>query len=194
MTNLFQKHYEEDVLELDEIRKAPLSPHELSEAGLNHKDIDDYFILVKELYCELLLFNCQPEMIKVNKVYPNQVKEKFTKLIEFCFLKGLFDRATFEHFKGDKYCCPMDDLSLDAWRFVEYKSAIAIDSLDDFRLKLEDFLAAKSYSWYLDLRRYGGTTHSGFGLGFERMVMYLTGISNIRDVVPYPRTFGDMKY
>jgi asparaginyl-tRNA synthetase len=50
------------------------------------------------------------------------------------------------------------------------------------------------YSWYLDLRRYGGTTHSGFGLGFERMVMYLTGISNIRDVVPYPRTFGDLKY
>ncbi len=50
------------------------------------------------------------------------------------------------------------------------------------------------YSWYLDLRKYGGTTHSGFGLGFERMVMYLTGISNIRDVVPYPRTFGDLKY
>jgi asparaginyl-tRNA synthetase len=52
----------------------------------------------------------------------------------------------------------------------------------------------EDYSWYLDLRRFGGTTHSGFGLGFERMVMYLTGISNIRDVVPYPRTFGDMKY
>ena len=50
------------------------------------------------------------------------------------------------------------------------------------------------YSWYLDLRKYGGTTHSGFGLGFERMVMYLTGISNIRDVLPYPRTFGDLKY
>ncbi len=50
------------------------------------------------------------------------------------------------------------------------------------------------YSWYLDLRRYGGTTHSGFGLGFERMIMYLTGVSNIRDVVPYPRTFGDLKY
>ena len=52
----------------------------------------------------------------------------------------------------------------------------------------------EDYSWYLDLRRFGGTTHSGFGLGFERMVMYLTGISNIRDVVPYPRTFGDMTY
>ncbi len=52
----------------------------------------------------------------------------------------------------------------------------------------------EDYSWYLDLRRYGGTTHSGFGLGFERMVMYLTGISNIRDVVPYPRTFGTCEY
>ena len=50
------------------------------------------------------------------------------------------------------------------------------------------------YSWYLDLRRYGGTTHAGFGMGFERMIMYLTGISNIRDVLPYPRTFGDLKY
>ncbi len=52
----------------------------------------------------------------------------------------------------------------------------------------------EDYWWYLDLRRYGGTTHAGFGLGFERMVMYLTGIANIRDVVPYPRTFGDLKY
>ena len=52
----------------------------------------------------------------------------------------------------------------------------------------------KDYSWYLDLRRYGGPTHSGCGLGFERMVMYLTGVSNIRDVVPYPRTFGDLEY
>ena len=52
----------------------------------------------------------------------------------------------------------------------------------------------EDYSWYLALRKYGGTTHSGFGLGFERMVMYLTGVSNIRDVVPYPRTFGDLKF
>ena len=52
----------------------------------------------------------------------------------------------------------------------------------------------EDYSWYLDLRKYGGTTHSGFGMGFERMIMYLTGISNIRDVLPYPRTFGDLKY
>ncbi|MBE6772443.1 MAG: asparagine--tRNA ligase [Ruminococcaceae bacterium] len=50
------------------------------------------------------------------------------------------------------------------------------------------------YSWYLDLRRYGGVKHSGFGLGFERLVMYLTGISNIRDVIPFPRTTGSADF
>ena len=43
------------------------------------------------------------------------------------------------------------------------------------------------YQWYLDLRKYGTTPHAGFGLGFERLVMYLTSISNIRDVIPFPR-------
>ena len=42
--------------------------------------------------------------------------------------------------------------------------------------------------WYLELRKYGGVKHSGFGLGFERLIMYLTGMSNIRDVIPFPRT------
>jgi asparaginyl-tRNA synthetase len=46
------------------------------------------------------------------------------------------------------------------------------------------------YSWYLDLRRYGSVKHAGFGLGFERLLMYITGISNIRDVMPFPRTPG----
>ena len=44
------------------------------------------------------------------------------------------------------------------------------------------------YWWYLELRKYGGVTHSGFGLGFERMIMYATGMGNIRDVLPFPRT------
>ncbi len=50
------------------------------------------------------------------------------------------------------------------------------------------------YGWYLDTRKYGGTTHSGFGLGFERMIMYLTGVANIRDVVPFPRTVSNLEY
>ena len=49
----------------------------------------------------------------------------------------------------------------------------------------------KDYDFYLDLRKYGSTRHSGFGLGFERCVMYLTGMSNIRDVLPFPRTVGN---
>ena len=52
----------------------------------------------------------------------------------------------------------------------------------------------EDYWWYLDLRRYGGTKHAGFGLGFERMVMYLTGVSNIRDVLPHPRTVGSADF
>ena len=49
------------------------------------------------------------------------------------------------------------------------------------------------YGWYLDLRRYGGVKHAGFGLGFERMVMYVTGVANIRDVLPFPRTTGSLE-
>lgn len=52
----------------------------------------------------------------------------------------------------------------------------------------------EDYSWYLDLRRFGGTKHAGFGLGFERLIMYITGVSNIRDVLPFPRTTGTAEY
>ena len=55
-------------------------------------------------------------------------------------------------------------------------------------------LNPEDYWWYLDLRRYGGCRHAGFGLGFERMVMYLTGVSNIRDVIPHPRTVGNAEF
>ena len=55
-------------------------------------------------------------------------------------------------------------------------------------------LSENDYWWYLDLRRYGSCPHSGFGLGFERMMMYLTGISNIRDVLPFPRTPNNCEF
>ena len=53
---------------------------------------------------------------------------------------------------------------------------------------------ASQYKYYLDLRRYGGCHHAGFGLGFERLVMYLTGVDNIRDVLPHPRTVGNADF
>ena len=48
-------------------------------------------------------------------------------------------------------------------------------------------LREEDYWWYLDLRRYGTVPHSGFGLGFERLLLYVTGMANIRDVIPFPR-------
>ena len=55
-------------------------------------------------------------------------------------------------------------------------------------------LDTKDYWWYLELRKFGGTKHSGYGLGFERLIMYLTGISNIRDVIPFPRTVSNAEF
>ena len=54
----------------------------------------------------------------------------------------------------------------------------------------KDGLDVEAYGWYLDLRKYGSVPHAGFGLGFERMLMLATGVQNIRDVIPYPRTPG----
>ncbi|HZX21505.1 MAG TPA: amino acid--tRNA ligase-related protein, partial [Clostridia bacterium] len=55
-------------------------------------------------------------------------------------------------------------------------------------------LDKREYWWYLELRKYGSTRHSGFGLGFERAIMYLTGMSNIRDVISFPRTPNSVEF
>lgn len=55
-------------------------------------------------------------------------------------------------------------------------------------------MKAEDYWWYLELRKYGGVKHAGYGLGFERMIMYMTGMSNIRDVLPFPRTVGSCEF
>ncbi len=70
----------------------------------------------------------------------------------------------------------------------EERLEILEQRMRDFGLDFED------YWWYLDLRKYGGVKHAGFGLGFERLIMYLTGISNIRDVIPFPRTVNSAEF
>lgn len=55
-------------------------------------------------------------------------------------------------------------------------------------------MSTEGLEWYLNLRKYGGCVHSGFGMGFERLLIYLTGVENIRDVIPYPRTPGNCEY
>ena len=65
---------------------------------------------------------------------------------------------------------------------------------DLLKKKMEELGNDKELAWYLDTRRYGGCRHSGFGIGFDRLLMYVTGMQNIRDVQPYPRTSGSIKY
>lgn len=69
------------------------------------------------------------------------------------------------------------------------------ERLDVLEKKMDDMgLEKEDYWWYLELRKFGGTKHAGFGLGFERAIMYLTGITNIRDVIPFPRTTGSCEF
>ena len=65
---------------------------------------------------------------------------------------------------------------------------VLLGKIHEMGLKEED------YWWYLDLRKYGSVPHSGFGLGFDRMLMYITGMTNIRDVIPFPRTTKNLEF
>ena len=69
------------------------------------------------------------------------------------------------------------------------------ERLDVLEARMKELgLNTADYDWYLDLRRYGSVKHAGYGLGFERLLMYVTGIPNIRDVIPFPRTPGSLEF
>ena len=69
------------------------------------------------------------------------------------------------------------------------------ERLDVLKARMAELgLKEEDYWWYLELRKYGATKHAGFGLGFERLIMYITGMSNIRDVIPFPRTTGQSDF
>ncbi|SFN64349.1 asparagine--tRNA ligase [Proteiniclasticum ruminis] len=70
----------------------------------------------------------------------------------------------------------------------EERMDVLMDRIKELGLHEED------YWWYLELRKYGGTKHAGYGLGFERLIMYITGMTNIRDVIPFPRTTGNAEF
>ena len=65
---------------------------------------------------------------------------------------------------------------------------------EKLKAKMDSLGITESLDWYLDTRRYGGCKHSGFGIGFDRLLMYITGMQNIRDVQPFPRTSNNIKY
>jgi asparaginyl-tRNA synthetase len=69
------------------------------------------------------------------------------------------------------------------------------ERLDLLDSRMEELKISKDhYAWYRDLRRYGSVPHAGFGLGFERTIAYVTGLTNVRDAIPFPRTPGNAKY
>ena len=70
----------------------------------------------------------------------------------------------------------------------EERLDVLTNRMDELKMNKEELY------WYIKLREYGGCVHSGFGMGFERLIMYLTGIENIRDVIPYPRTPGNCDF
>ena len=72
--------------------------------------------------------------------------------------------------------------------YFSKRSALRIRDMAAHGLKEE------AYWWYLDLRRFGGVEHAGFGMGFERMLMFVTGMQNIRDVIPFARTPGHCEF
>ena len=69
------------------------------------------------------------------------------------------------------------------------------ERLDVLTSRMEEMgLDLEEYNWYIDLRKYGTAKHAGFGLGFERAIMYLTGMGNIRDVISFPRTVNHISF
>jgi asparaginyl-tRNA synthetase len=70
----------------------------------------------------------------------------------------------------------------------EHRFDVLDKKLDDLKLEKE------AYWWYMELRKYGSVPHAGFGLGLERLIMFVTGIENIRDVVPFPRWPGHAEF
>ena len=65
---------------------------------------------------------------------------------------------------------------------------------EEVLLKRMEEMNTGSMDWYVNLRKYGGCKHSGFGMGFERLLIYLTGVENIRDVIPFPRTPNNLDF
>ena len=104
-------------------------------------------------------------------------------------IKAFYMRAN----DDDKTVAAMDVLAPGIGEIIggaqrEERTEVLERRMDDYEMDRE------LYSWYVDLRRYGSVPHSGFGLGFERLVSYITGMANIRDVMPYPRVPGNADF
>src|SRR5213595_479931 len=133
--------------------------------GLNLQSEHERWLTEKHFQCPVTVFN-----------YPKEIKPFYMRLND-----------------DGKTVTAMDLLVPGIGEIVggsqrEERLDVLLANMERHGLSLED------YKWYLDLRRYGTVPHSGFGLGFERMLMFITGISNIRDVIPFARTPGSAEF
>jgi asparaginyl-tRNA synthetase len=135
------------------------------EYGLNLQSEHERWLTEKHFKCPVTVFN-----------YPKEIKPFYMRLND-----------------DDKTVTAMDLLVPGIGEIVggsqrEERLDVLEENMRRHNMKIED------YKWYLDLRRYGTVPHAGFGLGFERMLMFITGVSNIRDVIPFARTPGSAEF
>jgi asparaginyl-tRNA synthetase len=135
------------------------------EYGLNLQSEHERWLTEKHFKCPVTVFN-----------YPKEIKPFYMRLND-----------------DNKTVTAMDLLVPGIGEIVggsqrEERLDVLEENMRRHKMKLED------HKWYLDLRRYGSVPHSGFGLGFERMLMFVTGVSNIRDVIPFARTPGSAEF
>ena len=149
-----------------------------------------------------VLEHCKQELEFLNKFVDKELIERLTAVANSDFGRVTYTDAVKmleEHNDEFEYKVSWGcDLQTEHERFLTEKiigGSQREERLDVLEARINELgLDPKDYDWYLDLRRYGGVKHSGYGLGFERLVMYLTGISNIRDVLPFPRTTGSADF
>jgi asparaginyl-tRNA synthetase len=135
------------------------------EYGLNMQSEHERWLTEKHFKCPVTVFN-----------YPKEIKPFYMRLND-----------------DDKTVTAMDLLVPGIGEIVggsQREERLEVLEASMRRHKMDP----KDYKWYLDLRRYGTVPHSGFGLGFERMLMFVTGVSNIRDVIPFARTPGSAEF
>lgn len=158
MSSIFTTKYCDDIFDFSQIRKTALSNEELKEVLPYKEDRSKYLSLIKELYMEALLFASQPDLkLCLSKEYTNQLRKKHIELLDFCMLNSMIDRDVYNELGGgqkgwDNKYMPVGHLIVKAHNSTPIPRISEIETLDEYRIRIEENLAERSASWYLDLR------------------------------------------
>lgn len=178
-------------------------PEELEFLGQHYKNssIEQIAALADEKFGRITYTDAVNELLKCTEKFEYQVKwgidlqtEHERYLSEVIFKKPVIVTDYPKDFKAFYMRLNDDGKTVAAMDVLAPRIGEIIggsqreDRIDVLKSRMRDFdIVPEDLSWYIDLRRYGGVPHAGFGLGFERLVQYVTGMANIRDVIPFPR-------